>query len=77
MTKQEVTQAVAMAKENREYNLAVKTADIVHNTEGRVYLPIEAIAALLNYQAMQLNGELDLDELNQTVAWLKNKVLII
>lgn len=82
MTKAEVAQAVELAKQgNTRHAVAFEAADAIRlSTDlGRRYthLTLGAVAALLSYQAMQLNSEWDMSELNQTIAWLKPKVLII
>ena len=82
MTKVEVAQAVTLASQgNTRHATAFEAADAIHRSNEwgrkRTHLTLEAVAALLSYQAMQFNGHWNMAELDETVAWLKYRVLII
>lgn len=57
--------------------LAAELADRVHDSTSWVYATLEEVTALFQWQCLQLNGEVDMDELNRTYKWLNRKVQIV
>ena len=78
MTKAELTAAVAHAETmDTCLPLAFEVADLIHASYGKVYLTIQHIAALVRYQAFQLDGSWNPVELTEVLDWLRYKVVIV
>ena len=78
MTKVELTAAVTHAKTmDTCLPMAFEVADLVHRSQGKVYLKIEHIAALVRYQAYTLSGNWDPAALTEVLDWLRYKVVVV